>query len=137
MNILFKFLATLIANMIWQRVGGKGAIPPVRLPRSGKHINVPAVGSWQMMIAMWVLKKFWHQYGGSVKTRLTDMPHPVPRRVGSWLPDAPANTSNLAAPTVPTPLVSQPAISAPATSPAPVVQYNTQRLKDSTAHGSL
>jgi hypothetical protein len=155
MGVFVKFLVSLVAHLLWQRVGGRGGIPPVRLPRSNKPVIIPAVSTWQMMIAMWIMKKFWAQYGGHVKTRLSDTSHPIPRRIGSWLPDIATTghaTANTTA-TVPAPPVTSPstlahstpttsaavsstpqapsalaAANAPATTRA--MHYGTQRLDD-------
>jgi hypothetical protein len=147
MGVFVKFLVSMVMHLLWQRVGGKGAIPPVRLPRSNKPVIIPAVSTWQLMIAMWVLKKFWAQYGGQVKSRLTDTSHPIPKRIGSWLPDTDAASHAVVnAPATPaTPASSSSTHVAPSAlgpaQPSPAQpshstaahQYHTQRLDDDTA----
>ena len=92
MNVFLKFVFSLIAHAAWKRIGGGGAVPPIRLPRSKRVIGVPVLSSWQVMAAMWMAKKLWNRYGGTMKTRLTNAKNPVVRRVGSYVPDATADT---------------------------------------------
>lgn len=143
MGVFVKFLVSLVAHLIWQRVGGKGGIPPVRLPRANKPVIIPTVSTWQLMIAMWVMKKFWAQYGGQVKTRLTDTPHPIPRRIGSWLPDVdttgqtPAASATSVAATAPPATLAPSALTPPSPpAPAPAPHYNTQRLDSDSSDDS-
>lgn len=98
MNILLKFLFSLIAHTLWKRIGGGGAVPPIRLPRSKRIVNIPVFTSWQLMVVTWLARKAWHRYGDTVKTRLVNAENPVVRRVGSYVPDSPGAAA--AAPSV-------------------------------------
>jgi hypothetical protein len=146
MNVFLKFVFSLIAHAAWKRIGGGGAVPPIRLPRSKRVIGIPALSSWQLMAAMWVVKKLWNRHGDTVKTRLTTAKNPVVRRVGSYIPDATAGAATAAQNTVspsPSPAATQPSYApsslgntaAPiAAHPAP--SHATQRL-DEGADDSL
>ena len=81
-----RFLLTVAANFAWQRIGGRGAIPPVKLPRSKQPLNLPVLAPWQMMVGMWIARKFWGRYGTQVKDKFDNAAHPAARTVGSWIP---------------------------------------------------
>jgi hypothetical protein len=150
MSAFVRFLIGLAANMAWRRIGGGGAAPPVRLPRSKGPIPVPVLTPWQMMVGMWVARKVWNSFGDRVKSTLESSGHPAARQVGTWLPDTPGASGaakGTAAPgTTMTPprvwtTTAQPAppqsgaagASAPHQAPAQPPtqrQYNTQRLED-------
>ena len=87
MAVFLRFLLTVVANFAWQRIGGRGAVPPVKLPRSKQPLNLPVLAPWQMMVAMWVARKFWGRYGVQVKDKLDNANHPAARVVGSLIPD--------------------------------------------------
>ena len=86
MTVFLRFLMTVAANFAWQRIGGRGAIPPVKLPRSKQPMNLPILAPWQMMVGMWMLRKFWGRYGTQVKDKFDSAAHPAARTVGSWIP---------------------------------------------------
>ena len=86
MAVFLRFLLTMAANFAWQRIGGRGAVPPVKLPRSKQPLNLPILAPWQMMVGMWAARKFWGRYGTQVKDKLNNAAHPAARTVGSWLP---------------------------------------------------
>ena len=86
MAVFLRFLLTMAANFAWQRIGGRGAIPPVKLPRSKQPLNLPILAPWQMMVGMWMARKFWGRYGTQVKDKFDNAAHPAARAVGSWIP---------------------------------------------------
>jgi hypothetical protein len=117
MNILFRYLMSLMAHVAWQRMGRGGPVPPLRIP--GKRtVQLPVISSWQIMATMWLMKKMWGRYGQDVKSRLSDAPHPWVRQAGSLLPDT-ATSAPAGSPTAATPA---PPI------PAPTVNRDTQPL---------
>ena len=138
MNVLLKFLFSLIAHAAWRRIGGGGAVPPIKLPRTGRSIPIPVLSSWQLMVVMWVAKKIWQQHGGSVKTRLVNADNPVVRRVGSYVPDmagaaATTDAQNVTIKTTQQPASNGASSSAPSSIKAPTVStkahsHDTQRL---------
>lgn len=143
MNVLLKFLFSLIAHAAWRRIGGRGAVPPVKLPKTKAPINVPVFSSWQLMAMMWLAKKVWQRHGGTVKTRLVNADNPVVRRVGSYVPDVDGATTANGSQTITAKAVHlQPATttsstSAPASVSASAVaandrSYDTHRLDDDT-----
>lgn len=132
MNKLLQFLFSLLAHAAWRRIGGGGAVPPIKLPRGKAPIPIPVFSSWQLMVMMWLIKKVWQRHGGSVKTRLVNAENPVVRRVGSYVPDvngattAPNTTVQTAqASTAPTSAAASPAQVQPAHA-----DYGTQHLDD-------
>ena len=140
MSIFFRYLFAILVQMAWSRVGKGGPVPPIRLPGKGKDpVKLPLIGPWQMMVAMWMMNKFWDRYGRDVKLKLMDTSHPVARRVGSLLPGAAGKRATSGAPatiTVPgTPASANNAAAssaaastttAPSASPAP--SHDTQPL---------
>lgn len=121
MNIFLRYLMSLMAHVAWQRMGRGGPVPPLRIP--GKRtVNLPAISSWQMMAALWLMKKVWGRYGQNVKSRLMDAPHPWARQAGSLLPD-PSTTGA----TAPTPVAPAPTVAAASIPPAPA-NHDTQPL---------
>ena len=91
MSVFFRYLISMLVQMMWMRMGNRGPVPPIRVPRKGP-VNLPVIGPWQMMITMWMMKTFWEKYGRDVKLKLMSSDHPVAKRVGSLLP----NTKNAA-----------------------------------------
>ena len=150
MSVFFRFVMTLLANVAWQRIGGKGAVPPVRLPRTKGPINIPVLTPWQMMAAMWVARKAWGRYGNQVKSRIDAVNHPAARQVGAWLPDpdltasapnagamhAPRTWTTTAQPAAPQAATAQPAPSAAAPPPTsrPARDYDTRKLDDDSTN---
>ncbi len=152
MAVFLRFLLTMVANFAWQRLGGRGAVPPVKLPRSKQPLNLPVLAPWQMMVAMWIARKFWGRYGVQVKDKLDNATHPAARAVGSLIPDDPnfqtkgasagSQANGAANPNLqtgaPSPRVwtttAQPAtVAAGATSTVPNHRdYGTRKLDDST-----
>jgi hypothetical protein len=114
MGVLLRFLFNLAANLAWQRAGGKGAIPPVKLPKGKRPVNIPVLAPWQMMAAMWVVRKMWGLLGHRVKDTLATSPNLAARQVGTWLPDPPADPN---APPAASSKISK--INAPPVAPAP------------------
>jgi len=95
MSVFLRYLASLMLHMAWQRTGNKGAVPPMRLPRRGP-VNLPVIGPWQMMVAMWMLKRIWKRYGDDVRTRLMTHDNALANRVGAYLPTgAPDNATSV------------------------------------------
>lgn len=148
MAVFLRFLLTVAANFAWQRIGGRGAVPPVKLPRSKQPLNLPILAPWQMMVAMWMARKFWGRYGTQVKDKLDNAAHPAARAVGSMIPNdanldpkmaaagsADTNNANLQA-GAPAPRVwtttAQPATAAngPATAVPDKREYGTRKLAD-------
>lgn len=113
MPIFLRYLLSLIFHMTWSRVGKGAPVPPVRLPRKGKGpVTLPAIGPWQLMMAMWLVNKIWGKYGNNVKSHLLTAPHPAAKGLGSLLPDPQnAGTSTLSSTT---PSVATPALAPPA-----------------------
>jgi len=136
MSVFLRYLASLMLHMAWQRSGSKGAVPPVRLPRKGPvnlPVNLPVIGPWQMMIAMWMMKRLWKRYGDDVRTHLMTHDNALANRVGAYLPtgapDASLNPTIPATPaTVNVPTsnsISTPAIAAPTAS---AITHDTKPL---------
>ena len=86
MSTFMRYLISLLVHMTWSRVGKGGPVPPLRVPRKGP-VNLPVIGPWQVMIAAWLLRKFWERYGREVKAHLMDTNHPAAQGIGSLLPD--------------------------------------------------
>lgn len=127
---VLKFLVHLLANIIWQRIGGKDGIPPVRLPKGKGPVVIPVMSPWQTVVAMWTMRKLWAAFGGQFKDILSSSPNGTAQQVGSWLPNAPAKPKKPAAskaaavaPSVPAPNLRAPqtwtATAQPAATPAP------------------
>ena len=121
MNILLRYLMSLVAHLAWQRLGRGGPVPPMRIP--GKRtVQLPVISTWQMMAALWLMKKIWGRYGQNVKTRLMDAPHPWAKQAGSLLPDPAATGATPTTAAAPVP----PA--AAGSAPAAPVSHDTQPL---------
>ena len=94
MSVFVRYLLAMIVHTMWQRAGGKGAVPPIRVPTGkGKHLPLPALTPWQLIIASWALRKLWGLYGGHVKHRMTGSNNATTRHVGTLLPDPTGKTS--------------------------------------------
>jgi hypothetical protein len=146
MPVFLRYLASLVLHMAWRRAGRGGPIPPMRLPGKGKRpVDLPVIGTWQLMAAMWLFKRLWARYGNDVRTHLMNNSNDLARRAASYLPGvvgaATAGTATPGTATTPgatntpstgtTPTVSSahsPAPAAPAPRPTPA--YNTQPLQD-------
>lgn len=87
MGLFLKYLVHLVANILWQSIGGKGAVPPVRLPKGKKPVTIPVVSPWQTVVVMWVARKAWAAFGSQFKDILASSPHDAAKQVGSWLPN--------------------------------------------------
>lgn len=88
MSTLFRYLASLMVHLAWRRAGRGGPIPPMRLPgKAGKIVDLPVIGTWQLMAAMWLLQKFWGRYGATLKARFTNNANDLARRAATFLPD--------------------------------------------------
>lgn len=129
MPTFLRYLMSLVVHLAWRRAGRSGPIPPVRLPgKKGKHVDLPIIGTWQLMAAMWLAKKVWDRYGHDVKDRLTNHANDLARRAATLLPDptkpAPFNPATSTAATAVMPNVAGP-ISAPRAAP----NLQTQVLK--------
>ncbi len=122
MSVFLRYLASMLLHLMWSRAGKGGPLPPVRLPGKGP-VNLPVLGPWQMMAAMWLANKIWEKYGRDVKAHLMSTNHPAARGVGSMLPDpknAAANNTSTHAP------ASAPAsVTAPSVQPAPGAAAST------------
>ena len=150
MAVFIRFLLTVAANFAWQRIGGRGAIPPVKLPRSKQPLNLPVLAPWQMIVAMWMARKFWGRYGTQVKDKLDNAAHPAARTVGAWIPTdvnldpkmaaaaaGNADTVNANLQTgAPAPRVwtttAQPAVAGQTTAVSDKREYGTRKLADDT-----
>ena len=101
MSVFLRYLASMLLHLMWRRAGKGGPLPPVRLPGKGP-VNLPVLGPWQMMVAMWLANKIWEKYGRDVKAHLMSTNHPAARGVGSMLPDpknaAPGNNASTPVP---------------------------------------
>lgn len=126
MGVFLKFVLHLLANILWQRIGGKGGIPPVRLPKGKKPVVIPVVSPWQTVVVMWTARKMWAAFGGQFKDRLAASPHGAAQQVGSWLPNAPAK------PQAVKPAASK-AVAAKATPSAPAVASRAPQTWAGTA----
>lgn len=117
MGTFLKFVLHLMANILWQRIGGKGATPPVRLPKGKKLVDIPVVSPWQTVMVMWAARKVWSSFGGKFKDILAASPHGPAQQLGSWLPNPPAKAkpSKPAAPKAAVPAPIAPAPRAPQT----------------------
>lgn len=163
MGVFLKFVLHLMANILWQKIGGKGAIPPVRLPKGKKPVSIPVVSPWQTVVVMWTARKMWAAFGGQFKDILASSPNGAAQHLGTLLPDAPAkpkkpDTSKAASPASNTPAAaprapqtwagtakpvpapappSPPAAStppaAPVPTPRPMPNYATRPLNDYNA----
>ncbi len=136
MSTFFRYLASLALHLAWRRSGRGGSIPPIRLPGKSKHVDLPVIGTWQLMAAVWLLKKFWNRYGHDVKGHLATHANHLMRRAATILPDIAkaiptiANAKNAATPSV-SPAVSPnavPTITAPAPTPRVAPDLKTQVL---------
>lgn len=141
MSVFLRYLASLLLHLMWSRAGKGGPLPPVRLPGKGP-VNLPILGPWQMMAAMWLMNKLWDKYGREVKTHLMTTGHPAARGIGSWLPDpknAKSGNSSAIYPATGAKVASAPAtVTAPGAQPAPgaasgpsrgaALAYDTQQL---------
>lgn len=96
---LFKWLLALGAQRMWQRAGGRGPVPPIRLKRGADPLKLPNLSTWQTILLLWMVKELWGRYGHGVKTQLMVARHPILNRVGAWLPDGhqPAATAAVVA----------------------------------------
>lgn len=83
---LLQWLMAFLAHTTWRRIGGSGAVPPLRLPKRDP-IHFRPLSPWQLFIAMWLLNKFWKSYGERVKTQMMIARNPLVNKLGSWLPD--------------------------------------------------
>jgi hypothetical protein len=92
MATFWKYLVSLVIHMAWARAG-KGPVPPVRLPRGKGPVNLPTIGPWQIMIAMWVARRLWEKYGHDVKSRVGDLNHPAAKRINDWIPSPQSSPS--------------------------------------------
>ena len=143
MSVFLRYLASMLLHLMWSRAGKGGPLPPVRLPGK-KPVNLPVLGPWQMMAAMWLTKKLWEKYGREVKTHLMSTNHPAARGIGSMLPDtknaalgtnASANASTHTS--TPAPASAPASVAPPGVQPAPgaagsmqgtVASHDTQPL---------
>jgi hypothetical protein len=136
MSVFFRYLISMLVHMMWTRMGNRGPVPPIRIPRKGP-VNLPTIGPWQMMIVMWMMKAFWEKYGRDLKLKLMSSNHPVAKRVGSVLPPTKkasmggfgsAGRSTTSAPATIT-VPANPSAPNTATQPsAQATSYNTQPL---------
>ncbi len=126
MGALLKFMLSLAAHVAWQRMGQRGAVPPMRM--KGKTTSLPKIAPWQMMIATFAIKQLWDLFGHEVKGRLDNARHPVVNRFGSMLPRptrplSPKNNATSTAPSGST--ASSKSTASPSKTPP---DYNTQML---------
>ena len=95
MSTFLRYLMSMVVHLAWRRTGRSGPIPPIRIPGKSKHIDLPVIGTWQLMAAMWLVKKLWDRYGHDVKGHLKNNANDLARRAASYLPD-PSTPRNLA-----------------------------------------
>ncbi len=123
MSTFIRYLMSLVVHLAWRRAGRGGPVPPVRLPgKKGKPVDLPVIGTWQLMAAMWLVKKFWERYGHDVKAHLKTNTNDLARRASTFLPDPKNSPSakNLSAATTAAPSPASPSpASAPSFVPAP------------------
>ena len=108
MGVFLKFVLHLMANILWAKIGGKGAIPPVRLPKGKKPVSIPVVSPWQTVVVMWTARKMWAAFGGQFKDILASSPNGAAQHLGTLLPDAPAKPKKPGAPKAASPASSAP-----------------------------
>lgn len=73
MSNLLRYLFSFAVHLIWLRSGRSGPVPPLRLPlgkNKGRHLPLPVIAPWQLMIVLWVAKKIWGRYGDDIQQRL-------------------------------------------------------------------
>lgn len=144
MGSFVRYLASLMLHIAWQRAGNRGGVPPIRLTKRGP-VTLPVIGPWQMMIAMWVLRKLWAAYGDDVKGHMLNSKNKFVNQVATSLPSTPgATTTQNAAPdpdmAAPAPVYSQPSTppsyaTQPLAPAAPRPGSLLSRLRGSTSPG--
>ncbi len=144
MSTFLRYLMSLVVHLAWRRTGRGGPVPPIRIPGKGKHIDLPVIGTWQLMAAVWLMKTLWERYGHDVKGHLKNNANDLARRAASYLPDpstpprnmTPATATPSLAPTntmIPSPAARQ-YPTPPAPRPAPNLQ--TQVLTPQSAQNA-
>lgn len=131
MPTFLRYMMSLVVHLAWLRAGRGGPVPPVRLPsKKGKSVNLPVIGTWQMMAAMWLAKKFWERYGHDVKAHLKTNPNDLARRAATYLPDPknPPAAKKLAAAAAATASPTPAPTTAPVPAPRPAPNLQTQPL---------
>ena len=143
MGTFLRYLISLGIQLAWQRSGRSGATPPIRMPfgrNKGKSMPLPIIGPWQMMAAMWIIRRIWSMYGHQIKDRLGSTGNPLVGHLRDLLPDTPgAPASSASTPSTSTPssgaqqATAQPTGSQQASPPPPPAarpapQYRTQPL---------
>lgn len=131
MSTFFRYLASLMLHLAWRRAGRGGPVPPIRLPgkSGGKTVNLPVIGTWQLMAAMWLIKQFWNRYGHEVKGHLKNNANDLARRAATFLPDPTTPIPATAFPATATSNVPAASISAPVPAPRPAPNLQTQVLQ--------
>lgn len=144
MPTFLRYLASLVLHLAWRRAGRGGPVPPIRLPgkagKNGKAVDLPVIGTWQLMAAVWLLKQVWNRYGHEVKGRLASHTNDLARRAATFLPDttvpATVPATAPAAPNVGTPNFATPSAPIPTPVPTPTPRVtpnlNTQVLPSQT-----
>lgn len=84
MGAFWRYVMSLALHLAWHKAGKRGPVPPVRIGKG--PVNLPIIGPWQMMIALWVLRKFWESYGNDVKSRVDRLDHPLARKLNDLIP---------------------------------------------------
>ncbi len=91
MAVFLKYLMILLVHLIWEHIGGRGPVPPIRVPKKGP-VTLPAISGWHVLIAFWLTKQLWSHYGQAVggkvqeraKDRCAAARDRVNARVAAW-----------------------------------------------------
>ena len=129
MSTFMRYMMSLVVHLAWRRAGRGGPIPPVRLPgKKGGPVNLPVIGTWQMMAAMWLARKFWERYGHDVKAHLKTNSNDLARRAATYLPDPKTPPAAKTFPASATASPSAPPTPAVVPTPRPAPNLQTQPL---------
>ena len=110
MSTFLRYLMSLVVHLAWRRAGRGGPVPPLRIPGKGKSIDLPVIGTWQLMAAMWLVKKLWDRYGHDVKGHLKNNANALARRAAAYLPDPASPPRGLATATPNAPISAAPPV---------------------------
>jgi|GEM_PF-5606169 len=67
---LLHYVVSLAVHLV---SGGLGRRAPGSIPLArGKSVPIIPLPTWQILVALWVFRKFWRRYGGRITNRAAE-----------------------------------------------------------------